>query len=364
MASSVYIHIPFCLDICSYCDFCKVYYDEKYIMNYLSSLKKEIHDRYHHEKIKTLYIGGGTPSSLSFPELKYFLDIISIFDLEEEYEFTFEANIESINKEKMELLFLSGVNRLSFGGETTNSKYLKSLNRHHTYTEVQEKVLLAKQIGFSNINIDFMYGFDKQTQEEVDEDLQNILNLNVEHVSCYSLIIEEHTKFYLENYQKVDEDEEYLMYNKINALMNQNGFSHYEFSNYAKENYESKHNLVYWNNERYYGFGLGAVSYLNEQRITNTRNLTKYLKNDYVSMVENVSLEEQKENEMILGLRKMKGVSLKKFQEKYHQTVQEVFDIEDLLSEGKLIIKDGYLSIAEDYLYLSNEILVRFIKLG
>lgn len=362
MASSVYIHIPFCVDICSYCDFCKVYYDSKYIKNYIDALEAEIKQRYHHEKIKTLYIGGGTPSSLSLEELKRLFEVISIFPLDEEYEFTFEINVENVNEEKLRFLFSKGVNRLSFGVQTMDSNYLSILNRHHTDKEVQEKISLSKKIGFSNINIDFMYGFHHQTEKELITDLTKILNLGVEHISCYSLIIEEHTKLYIENYQKADEDMEYLMYNKINELMKQYGFSHYEFSNYAKKNYESKHNLVYWNNEEYYGFGLGAVSYLDKKRITNTRNLTKYLKKNFSSLIENVSLEEQKENEMILGLRKLQGVSLQKFKEKYHQSILEEFDIEDLLFENKLVVKDGYLSIREDYLYVSNEILIRFIK--
>lgn len=362
MASSVYVHIPFCLDICSYCDFCKVYYDSKYMKNYLDALEIEIKQRYHYEKIKTLYIGGGTPSSLSLEELKRLFEVISIFELEKEYEFTFEINIESINEEKLRFLFSKGVNRLSFGVQTMDSKYLSVLNRHHTDKEVEEKIHLSKKIGFSNINVDFMYGFYNQTVKDVIMDLTKIFNLGVEHVSCYSLIIEEHTKLYIENYQKADEDTEYLMYNKINELMKQYGFSHYEFSNYAKKNYESKHNLVYWNNEEYYGFGLGAVSYLDKKRITNTRNLIKYLKRDFSSWIENVSLEEQMENEMILGLRKIKGVSLQNFKEKYHQSILETFDLKDLLSENKLVIKNGYLSIGEDYLYVSNEILVRFIK--
>ena len=248
MASSVYIHVPFCMHICSYCDFCKLYYNKKDASLYLEKLEKEIKDRYANEKIKTLYIGGGTPSSLDFSLLKRLLEITKIFSLEDNYEFTFEANPENLDNAKLKLLQEYGVNRLSIGIESSNKKYLKVLNRYHSFEDAKKIVKLAKENGFSNINVDFMYGFADQTLEEVIEDLQNIISLDVPHISVYSLIIEEHTKLYIDKYQKTDEDTEYLMYNKITELMNRSNYINYEFSNYAQKGYESRHNLVYWNN--------------------------------------------------------------------------------------------------------------------
>lgn len=362
MASSVYIHVPFCMHICSYCDFCKLYYNKKDASLYLEKLEKEIKDRYANEKIKTLYIGGGTPSSLDFSLLKRLLEITKIFSLEDNYEFTFEANPENLDNAKLKLLQEYGVNRLSIGIESSNKKYLKVLNRYHSFEDAKKIVKLAKENGFSNINVDFMYGFADQTLEEVIEDLQNIISLDVSHISVYSLIIEEHTKLYIDKYQKTDEDTEYLMYNKITELMNRSNYINYEFSNYAKKGYESRHNLVYWNNYEYYGFGLGATAYLDNYRIENTHSLNKYLKEDYIKEKVYVDLEEKMENELILGLRKIKGVNMKLFEEKYHKKIEEVFDIKELLSNNMLLINEDYLLINPKYLYLSNEILVQFIK--
>ena len=194
---SVYIHIPFCNNICTYCDFCKVKYNEEWINKYLDKLEDEIIKQYKKEKIRTLYIGGGTPSILSIDELKRLFEIIKLLDLEQLEEFTFECNVESITNEKLIFLKKNNVNRLSIGIETFNEKYLELLNRHHTKEEVFEKIEMARMIGFENINVDLMYALPNETMEDLEKDVDEFLKLNVNHISCYSLMIEPNTKLYI-----------------------------------------------------------------------------------------------------------------------------------------------------------------------
>ena len=271
MIRSVYVHIPFCEKICSYCDFCKMFYNENLADQYLEELEKEIDLLYDGDLIKSLYIGGGTPSSLNLKQLKRLLVILSKFKRCEFFEFTIECNFSNINKEKLELFKEYGVNRLSFGLETTNSKHLDFLERNEKVDRTINIIKLAKDLGFSNINVDLMYALPGESFDELRKDLEFIKSLDIEHVSCYSLIIEEHTKLGIKNVENIDSDLDFEMYQAICGFMKDNGFKHYEISNYSKEGYESKHNLVYWNNEEYYGFGLGASGYINNRRTTNTR---------------------------------------------------------------------------------------------
>ena len=209
---SVYIHIPFCENICSYCDFCKLKYNSEWISLYLESLKQEIETYYKGEKIRTLYIGGGTPSVLSMIELTKLFEILKLFDLSELEEFTIECNIESITNEKLILFKKNNVNRLSIGVQTFNEKFIKLLNRNHTKEEVEEKINMAKLVGFDNINVDLMYALPGETMEDLECDVDEILRLNVPHISCYSLMIEPNTKLYIDNVKEIDEDLDYEMY--------------------------------------------------------------------------------------------------------------------------------------------------------
>lgn len=360
MTSSVYIHIPFCNSICSYCDFCKLLYNEKLVDNYLESLEKEIIENYNGEIINTIYIGGGTPSSLSIDQLNKLFQIIKIFKLNNNYEFTLEMNLNDISEEKILLFKNNGVNRLSIGVESVNPKYFDFLNRVSNKYDVANKIKLVNKY-FSNINIDLMYAFPKQTLDEVIDDLNFIISLNPTHISIYSLIIEENTKIFIDKISPIDEElEEEMYYNIIKELKN-NGYIHYEISNFAKPGFDSKHNLVYWNNEHYYGFGLGASGYVNNIRYTNTRSINKYLNNNYLLDKEVVSKEIDIENELIFGLRKIKGINKKQFLKKYNVDIYDTFDIIDLINK-KLLIDDGdNIYIPEDKLYVSNSILVNFI---
>ena len=357
MAKSVYIHIPFCNNICSYCDFCKFFYNKDWINKYLDSLKVEVINNYKGELLDTIYIGGGTPSSLSIEELKKLFKITNIFNINNNYEFTIEFNIEDISVEKIELCKKNKVNRISIGIESFSKKHLKFLGRR-TDINIEEKINIVKQY-FDNINIDLIYALPNQKLDELEEDLNKFINLDIPHISCYSLILEEHTILHNKNITSIDEELDYEMYNLINKKLNK--YNHYEISNYSKEGYESKHNLTYWNNEEYYGFGVGAAGYINKIRYNNSKNINNYMKKVYKKEEEKVNIENEMSYELILGFRKINGINLNNFRKKYNQDITNLYNIKELLEKKMLIIKDNHIFINEKYLYLSNEILVNFV---
>lgn len=361
MIKSLYIHIPFCKKICSYCDFTKFCYQKKWIMPYLESLEEEIHKYYKGEVLNTIYIGGGTPTSLDDNELEYLLHITNALNKDKSYEFTVEANISDLTLNKIKLLKKYGVNRISIGIQTWNKDLQKTLNRMEDYCDVKNTITNLKNNGIDNINLDLMYAIPKEECKDLILDLEYILSLDIPHISTYSLILEPNTLLYMKKIKEIDPELDAKMYDLICNTLKKNGYNHYEVSNFAKPNYESKHNLTYWNNDEYYGFGLGASGYIGNQRYTNHSNLTKYINKDYKREIEKISSISKQEYEMILGLRKLKGVSTLEFQKKYHKNIEDVFDIKKLLKEKLLIYENDYLKIPEDKIYLSNEILVKFL---
>lgn len=359
---SVYIHIPFCTNICSYCDFCKIYYDENKINKYLDALYLEIKNNYKNELIDTIYIGGGTPSSLKKKELIKLFNILKIFKLSNNYEFTFECNIENIDEEKAKILYQNHVNRISIGIQTFNNNLLSKLGRCHKKEDVFDKIKILKKIGFNNINVDFIYALPNESLEDVKEDINLFLKLGINHISTYSLIIEPNTSLYINNIKNIDEELDLNMYNYICDTLTKEGFKHYEISNFAKEGYESKHNLTYWNNKEYYGFGLGASGYIDSVRYTNTRSFKHYINNINYRIENNLlSKQEKMENEMILGLRKIDGVRKQDFKDKYGLNIEDVFDIRNLLKTNKIIDNGINIYINPKYLYIQNSILIDFI---
>ena len=359
---SVYIHIPFCDTICSYCDFCKFIKNDEWINKYLEHLYNEIKIKYKGERLETIYIGGGTPSCLNIEQLNKLFSIIKVFNKSKNIEFTFECNIESINEDKLKLLYENGVNRLSIGIQTFNEKYLKFLNRKHTKKEIEEKINLAKKIGFKNINIDLMYALPNQTLDELNNDIDEFLKLDITHISTYSLIIEPNTKVYIERLENIDDNLDYEMYKLISNKLKDNGYNHYEISNFSKKGYESKHNLTYWNNDEYYGFGLGASGYINNIRYDNTRSFNKYINGDYIQESHKLKKIETIENEFILGLRKIKGINKKEFKNKYNKDIKNIEIVNKLLGENKLLEDEKNIYINPKYIYVSNDILVEFIN--
>ncbi|MCM1371110.1 MAG: radical SAM family heme chaperone HemW [Clostridium sp.] len=357
MIKSVYIHVPFCKTICSYCDFCKIYYNN-IVSRYLDELENEIKKKYKGEIIDTIYIGGGTPSTLSIKELTKLFNIIKIIKVSKALEFTVEANIEDLNEEKLQFLLQKGVNRLSIGIQTFNKKNILFLNRTCNKKEVFKKIKLARKIGFNNINIDLIYAIPNQTLRELKKDLRLALKLNIEHISTYSLIIEPNTLLYINKTKNIDEDLDYKMYQTIKKKLEK--YKNYEISNFAKKGYESKHNLTYWNNLEYYGFGLGASGYINGVRYENTRGINNYLKGKYVYESHKVSKKEKLENEFILGFRKIEGINKENFKEKYGNIKNHKI-INDLIKTRELLENDTNIYINPEYIYTSNRILSKFI---
>ena len=358
---SVYIHIPFCKNICTYCDFSKMYYIKDFVNKYLKSLENEIKSNYKGEKIKTLYIGGGTPSCLEYDELESLFKMLKIFKLEDNFEYTIETNPEDLTNDKIILFKKHNINRVSIGVQTFNEKHLKTLGRGHNHSDVLKGINLLKEHGINNISVDLMYGFSNQTKKEVDSDIEKFLDLDINHISLYSLIIEENTKLYINNYVSMDEDLESEIYFYIKEKLKLNGFNHYEISNYSKDSFESKHNLVYWDNEKYYGFGLSASGYINDIRYYNTRSINNYIKGKYILEKETINKVEDIKNHLMLGFRKIKGINKNEFEKKYGISLYEVNNIKKLLKEGRLKENGEYIYINEEYLYLSNNILVELI---
>lgn len=357
---SIYIHIPFCNSICTYCDFCKIFYNKKYINDYLNNLEQEIKVRYKSEIVNTIFIGGGTPSSLDDEELIRLMNIIEIFKLNDNYEFTVECNIESITENKLKIMKKYGVNRISIGVESFDNSIIKLLGRNHTKKDVYNKMGIVKRY-FSNINIDLIYA----AYDDINilkSDIDCFLKLDIPHISTYSLIIEDNTMLKINGMKNIDEDIDYEMYKYIEDTLEKNNYIHYEISNYAKNGYQSKHNLVYWNNEEYYGFGLSSTSYINNERITNTKNLRKYLNGEYLDTSVYEDKDIRMENEIMLGLRKLDGIDLDRFKEKFNVSLEDIYNIDNLISEGYLVKEDNYIKINKKYMYISNEIIVRILE--
>lgn len=358
---SVYIHIPFCNSICSYCDFCKVVYNNDWIKPYLNKLMEEIDNSYMGEELETLYVGGGTPSCLSLLELEGLFNVLDKFKKSADIEFTFECNLNDLEEEKLQFLYSKGVNRLSIGIESFNPDKLKFMNREADFKDAKRKIEIARKIGFKNINLDLMYAIPDESIKMVQKDLSLFLKLKPEHISTYSLIIEKNTLVGLNKIKPIEEDRDAKMYESISKTLKKAGYKHYEISNFAKPGYESRHNLTYWNNQEYYGFGCGAAGYVAAVRYENTKSLTEYLKGNFVSSRSLMSKVDSMENELILGFRKLEGISLEQFFDKYEENMQNIFPIKPLIKSGDIIYKDGRVYINPRKLYVMNEILIKLI---
>ncbi len=335
---SLYIHIPFCEHICDYCDFTKVQYFSLFAKSYINELQKEL-DSYHlpHD-LETIYIGGGTPTAL---EDELFLKLLLMVEpyTKNVKEYTVEANPESLTIDKLKMMKSHGVNRLSIGVETTNDEILKSINRHHTFIDVKNAVNNAKIVGFDNLNVDLILGLPDASLEQIRIDLDNLMSLDVEHISCYSLTIHPNTVFYLKGIQEPLGDEARVYYDYVHNFLVERGFRHYEVSNWAKPGYESQHNFTYWKNEQYYGVGLGASGYIKDIRYTNTKSINEYLKGHYLDYQEKVTKDDDIEYQIMLNLRTNLGIDLKKFEDKFGFDLYEKKkkEIDELIHNGFLI---------------------------
>ncbi|KEK26247.1 radical SAM family heme chaperone HemW [Bacillus gaemokensis] len=377
MVQAAYIHIPFCQHICHYCDFNKVFIERQPVDQYLQYLEKEIINtvqKVPFENMKTIFVGGGTPTALNMEQTKELLAIINrrLRPFAPNCELTFEANPGDLPKEKLNLLLEGGVNRISFGVQTFRDELLEKIGRKHTREDAFVAIREAQEVGLTNINVDLIYALPGQTIEDVKETLDIAFTLGVQHFSAYSLIVEPKTVFYnLMNKGKLrlpGEDHEAKMYEMVMDEMEKHGYHQYEISNFSKEGYESRHNLTYWNNEQYYGFGAGAHSYVNGERIQNVGPLKQYFsKIDETGFpyldVHEVTIKERMEEELFLGLRKTNGVSKLEFQKKFGVEMDEIF-AKQLLSNkehGLLQDKEKHVCLTRQGKLLGNEVFQSFL---
>ena len=361
MISSAYIHIPFCNNICSYCDFSKIYYDKNIVNKYLKELKNDIQDSYNNEELKTIYIGGGTPSALNIDELKELFKIIKVFKKSKSYEYTIECNFDSITKEKIDLFKKEGINRISFGLESINKKNLSILERNISKDKVIEIINYCKSVGLNNINVDLIYAIPNETLNILKKDIDFILSLDIPHISTYSLILENNTKLMINKTKPIREELDNEMYKLIIDKLKD--YNHYEISNFSKKGYESKHNLVYWHNEEYYGFGLSASGYIENVRYAKTKSITKYLDSNYINSksIEYLSTKDKIEYQVILNLRLKEGINLIEFKNKYNNDLSKYYNYQSLIDKGLLTLKDNHLYIKEELWYISNRIIVELL---
>lgn len=355
----LYIHIPFCKYICTYCDFCKKFIDKYDVDEYLHYLEKEI-KMYDITDINTIYIGGGTPSALSEKSLRKLLQLVNDYARDNKIiEYSFEMNPDDITEEKLEILKSFGVNRISIGIQSLNDDTLKAVNRNYTYEQVKNSVELVEKY-FENISADFMFNLPNQKIEDIDFIMKYIEEKQFTHISFYSLIIEEHTVIRNQNFKGLNEEKESDMYKYIQTqLINNLKYNQYEISNFSKEEYQSKHNIHYWDLDEYIGIGLGASGYLDKVRYTNTKSVDNYyyyLDNDKRPVVssEIISNEESEEEKIILSLRQNKLVAV-------NQNIIN-FIMNDKFLRDKIIIDNNKIKIKIQYYFISNEIILKLLE--
>ena len=369
--TSAYVHIPFCTQICYYCDFSKVFIKNQPVDSYLEHLIEEYHS-YDIKKLRTLYIGGGTPTALSAPQLAFLLEkLTDKLDLSYLEELTIEANPGDLDQEKIAVLKDSPVNRVSLGVQTFNDRMLKQIGRSHLEKDIYENIANLKKAGFDNISIDLIYALPKQTMEDVKINVAKAIALDIPHMSLYSLILENHTVF-MNRMRRgklplPKEDLEAEMFDYIISELEKAGFEHYEISNFSKPGFESRHNLMYWDNAEYYGIGAGASGYVDGVRYKNHGPIRHYLQaveagNSRVQE-EVLTLKEKMEEEMFLGLRKKSGVSRKRFEEKFGVFFEDQYGavVSELTEQGLLVPDRDIVRMTKQGLFLGDTVAEKFI---
>lgn len=352
----LYVHIPFCKSICSYCNFCKMIYLEKYSYPYLISLKKEL-EKYSCYVFDSIYIGGGTPTCLNENELQFLFDILKPYQ-SENCLITIETNPD-IDKNKIKLLKKNNVKRISIGIQTLNKKLLKLINRNNDFDKIQNLIFDLRKNNIDDINLDLIYGFNEQSIDDLEEDLVKFMKLKPTHISTYCLQIEENTLLGVNNYKELNQDEVSKQYNYIVDFLKKYGYDRYEVSNFSKKGFESKHNLIYWNNQEYGGVGLSASSYINGVRRTNTKNLNSYLSNKFDSYEEIVNKKDEEFYFIMLGLRKVEGINLLEYENIFKKDFMSEYDekIDKLIKLDDIEIIDNFFKVKEDKLFILDYIL-------
>ncbi|CAM2361307.1 oxygen-independent coproporphyrinogen III oxidase [Listeria seeligeri] len=374
--SAVYIHIPFCEHICYYCDFNKVFLEGQPVDEYVDLLIKEMQitaANKQMEPIDTVFVGGGTPTTLNEAQIaKLCTAIQEIFPMKEEVEFSFEANPGDLSVAKVQTMKDYGVNRISMGVQSFNNDLLKKIGRIHTVKDVYQSVENMRTVGFENVSIDLIFSLPGQTEADFQDTLNQALALDLPHYSAYSLIIEPKTIFYnLMQKGKLflpGQDAEANMYDLLLVEMEKHGRKQYEISNFAKEGFESKHNITYWSNEHYYGFGAGAHGYIGNTRYSNFGPIKKYMEplqeNKLpVFQQKELTLKEKMEEEMFLGLRKVSGVSKARFQRKFGQDLDATFQnaIQKTMAKGWLENNEENVALTRNGRFLGNNVFQEFL---
>ena len=369
--TSAYVHIPFCTQICYYCDFSKVFIKNQPVDSYLEHLIEE-YNAYDIKKLRTLYIGGGTPTALSARQLAFLLEkLTDKLDLSYLEELTIEANPGDLDQEKIAVLKESPVNRVSLGVQTFNDRMLKQIGRSHSEKDIYENIANLKKAGFDNISIDLIYALPKQTMEDVKINVAKAIALDIPHMSLYSLILENHTVF-MNRMRRgklplPKEDLEAEMFDYIISELEKAGFDHYEISNFSKPGFESRHNLMYWDNAEYYGIGAGASGYVDGVRYKNHGPIRHYLQaveaGNARVQEEVLTLNEKMEEEMFLGLRKKSGVSKKRFEEKFGLSFEDQYGavVSELTEQGLLVPESDIVRMTKQGLFLGDTVAEKFI---
>lgn len=383
----LYIHIPFCKKKCEYCDFKSYANKEELIEKYMKWLDFEIKEVGEGNKldyennldklaiVKTIYIGGGTPSFIDSKYICKILDTVKKnYTLGEDIEITIEVNPGTVDEIKLEDYKKSGINRLSIGLQAIQDKILKEIGRIHSYNDFLNTFKMARKVGFNNINVDLMLGLPTQSIEDLEDSLKEILRISPEHISVYSLIIEEGTPFYYKyetNQLELPDDEtERKMYWKVKKELQKAGYIHYEISNFSKKGFESKHNLACWNQEEYIGLGASAHSYTNNIRYSNIDNIEEYIKNfEKQNETDNLIFHEKQNKEskmkefMMLGLRKIDGIYIKEFKEKFECNPIFLYrkELEKLVKEGLIVIDGDNIRLTNKGLDLANLVWEEFV---
>lgn len=376
----IYVHIPFCVQKCLYCDFLSFAAEERVQEDYVNALLEEI--RHYGETmtdydVTTIYIGGGTPSYVNHVWIETVLaEIYENFSIKPNVEISIECNPGTLSSWKLGAYKSAGINRLSIGLQSANNEELKLLGRIHTYEDFLKSYEMARAAGFDNINVDLMSGLPKQNVTKFLETLYQIIKLRPEHISAYSLIIEKGTPFY-DSYKfdlvkqqagmKTDflpsEDEEYRIYKATQEVLKQNGYVQYETSNYAQKGYECRHNIGYWTRENYLGVGLGAASLIENVRYTNTSNIDTYMQGEWVAVEEPITRKAQMEEFMFLGLRMNEGVSREDFENNFNISIEAIYrePLEELKRKELLVARAGRIFLTDKGRDLSNYCLAKFL---
>lgn len=373
----IYIHIPFCKRKCAYCDFVSFSNKQNLVKEYVETLKKEINkcelDREEY-LVETIYFGGGTPSYI---ESKHIIDILEVikskFKVLKDAEITIEVNPGTVTEEKLNDYYKSGINRLSIGLQSVDDKLLKTIGRIHSFSDFLETYRIAKEAGFTNINVDLMIGLPTQNLSDVKIAIEKTVKLSPNHISVYSLIIEEGTPIE----EKINKKELFLpsevlerkMYWTVKEELEKNGYIHYEISNFAKPGYESKHNLACWNQEEYIGVGLAAHSYINNTRYSNTEDIEKYIENircdkgNYKTIHEMQSREDKMKEYMLLALRKIEGVRISEFKKMFVDNPIYLYreELNKLVTQELIEIEDDNIKLTNKGIDLANLVWEEFV---